>query len=213
MRIHQSGKPVKVLRFLYRMMTRPEVQRLPHPAFHWLFGLILQWTGYNNAVLEFARKKHGTVYGLGDRKVFERARDDVLKTKLVEVTREGGRNLPTLYALTLIPRQAAPSVLGGRQPPTTEKILGGRQPPMEQKTGGRQPPNWGSATPKENGSHRRTRARLNRKVISSTPRAGSVESHGDAAANSDAGQGADLETHAHIGINGTATPLASRRRH
>jgi hypothetical protein len=90
----------------------------------------------------------------------------VLDSGLVEITREGGRNLPALYFLTRGVIQAAPPTLGGPQPPTPEKILGGPQPPIDEKTGGSQPPNWGSATPKENGSYRRSRARLNRNAIS-----------------------------------------------
>jgi hypothetical protein len=149
----KPARDVKVLRLYYRIVTRPEARNLSHTAHRWLSAILFEWTGENNGVIEFARGKHGAPNGLGDRKVFERARDEVLKTGLVAITREGGRNLPTLYAITLIPYQATPPSLGGPQPPTTGKILRGSKPPTGQKTRGSQPPNWGSTTPKENDLH------------------------------------------------------------
>jgi hypothetical protein len=132
------------------MITRPEALALPHPAYRWLCGIILQWNGHNNGALEFQRHKHGSAQGLGDRKVFERARQQVLDTRLVEMVREGGRNLPTLYALTLLPYQISPQILGGRQPPTNQKILGGLEPPTEVKTQGFSTPKLGVGNPQGN---------------------------------------------------------------
>ena len=91
---------VKVLRLWYRLSLTPEVQALSHPAFRWLYGVTMAWTGHNNAAIEFTRRRHAAQYGLDHREVFERARRDVLATGLVMRTRIGGRNLPDLYALT-----------------------------------------------------------------------------------------------------------------
>ena len=44
-------QPVKVLRFWYRISLMPEVQALSHPAFRWLYGVVMAWTGHNNGVI------------------------------------------------------------------------------------------------------------------------------------------------------------------
>ena len=89
-------QPVAVLRFMRRLSGLPRVKALPHPAFRWLYGLVMEWTGYNNGVIEFTRRRHGSQHGLGHREVFERARREVLATGLVMRTRVGGRNLADL---------------------------------------------------------------------------------------------------------------------
>jgi hypothetical protein len=115
----------------------------------------MAWTGFNNGVIEFTRSGHGMRYGLTDRKVFERARRDVLATGLVSMTRKGGRNLAATYMLTNVELQASPIALNlrGLEPPTTAEILGGLEPPIEHFSGGLEPPNRGSTTPKEFGPH------------------------------------------------------------
>jgi hypothetical protein len=95
-------KAVKVLRLWYRMSKMSEVQSLSAVSRWWLYGVTMEWTGFNNGVIEFCRIRHGTAWGLDDRKVFARARRDVLATGLVEMVREGGRNLPARYLLTLV---------------------------------------------------------------------------------------------------------------
>jgi len=100
------SKSVKVLRLAYRMTLMPTVRELSPPARLWLEGVTLQWTGYNNGVLEFTQERHGTAWGLGDTRGFNRARSQVLATGLVTQTRKGGRGLPALYCLTAIPIQA-----------------------------------------------------------------------------------------------------------
>lgn len=103
-----KSQSVTVMRFWHRMSGLPEVEELSHAARWWLYGVTFQWTGFNNGIIEFARLKHGKRYGLDDSRVFARARQDVLDTGLVEVTRHGGPNLPTLYFLTRAVRQASP---------------------------------------------------------------------------------------------------------
>ena len=119
-------QPVKVLRFWYRLSVRPEVQALSHPAFRWLFALVMQWTGHNNGAIEFTRNRHAAPYRLNFPEVFIKARADVLATGLVMVTRAGGRNLPAQYALVNQPLQVAVTapIFGTPPVPTPSKILG-----------------------------------------------------------------------------------------
>jgi hypothetical protein len=130
-------KSATVLRFGHRMLLQPEAVALPHPARLWLYGVAMEWTGFNNGVIEFCRHRHGQKYALDDRKMFQRARRLVLDTGLVEITRDGGENLPALYLLTRTKVQARPPIQG-RSP-----IVGGGRPPVHAETGGPQPPrNW-----------------------------------------------------------------------
>jgi hypothetical protein len=148
-------QPVKVLRFWYRLSKLPEVQALTHPARWWLYGVTMEWTGYNNAAIEFTRRRHAAQYGLDHREVFERARRDVLATGLVMRTRIGGRNLPDLYALTNVPVQVAVDRqnLGTSHAPTPLEILGAPDAPMDEKTGAPHAPNRDVSRPKKNGLH------------------------------------------------------------
>jgi hypothetical protein len=100
------GKPVKVLRLLYRMSLMPEVQNLSHTAFRWLFGLVMTWSGTNNGALTFTQHRHGKELGLSHPETFQRARDEVLATKLISVIDPGGRNKAAQYAIAVIEIQA-----------------------------------------------------------------------------------------------------------
>jgi hypothetical protein len=144
---------MKVLRFWDRISGLQEVMALAPTARWWLYGVTMSWTGHNNGVIEFTRRKHAAPYGLTDRKVFERARRDVLATGLVQMTRQGGRNLPALYFLTRIVVQAAPPSLRRIESSARIKfgaeMLGGSQPTLHEKTWGSRPPNREFETPKE----------------------------------------------------------------
>jgi hypothetical protein len=194
---------VKVLRFWYRLSGLPEVQKLSHPAFRWLFGVVMQWTGYNNGVIEFTQRRHAAQYRLEHPAVFEKASREVLATGLVEIIRAGGRNLPALYALTNVPRQAS---VATSHVVTSSKILATSPVAMDEKIATSRVANCYVSRSKENGPYKESRARLNRKVISKPQRAVSVESQSVTAANSDAGQGGDMETQTLVSI----PPLASR---
>ncbi len=183
-------QPVKVLRFWYRISLLPEVQGLSALARWWLYGVVTQWTGHNNGVIEFCRRRHATAYGLGDSRVFGRARRDVLATGLVQMTREGGRNLRAMYFLTLTAQQASPPILGRRQHPTGENIVGCPQHPMDEKTGCPQHPNRVTTTPKEFANFpRKTHPSLIRKEKSAKPNLTATEIAVDAWSNSEAHQG------------------------
>ena len=52
-----------MLRFWHRLALTDEVRALAHPAFRWLYGLTMHWTGHNNGVIEFTRRRHAVLYG------------------------------------------------------------------------------------------------------------------------------------------------------
>lgn len=179
---------VTVLRFWYRISTGQEARTLSHPAFRWLYGLCMSWSGHNNGAIEFTRRRHGAQYGLGRQGVFERARRDVLATGLVMRTRPGGRNLPDLYALALVPLQVAANdqILGPSASPTARKILGPAESPIEAQTGPSPSPNWTLSESKEFANFpRKTRPSLNKKEKCAKLNLTATEIAGNRSANPD----------------------------
>jgi hypothetical protein len=178
---------VKVLRLWYRMSLMPEVQALSHPARWWLYGVVMAWTGFNNAAIEFTRRRHAAHYGLAHPAVFMRSRRDVLATGLVMRTRIGGRNLPDQYAISIVPLQVAVGGqnLGTPRVPTAQEIVGTPDVPMDAKTGTRRVPNRYTSRTKENANFpRNTLSSLNRKEKCAKPNVTAIEIAGDASPKS-----------------------------
>jgi hypothetical protein len=197
--------PIKALRLFNRLARMPEVQKLSHPAFRWLYGVVTAWTGHNNGSIEFTRRRHAALLALDHPAVFDKARADVLASGLVMRTRIGGRNLADHYAIVLEPMQV--NILGTCRVPTTQKNLGTPDVPTASKTGTSRVPNRYAPRTKENDPYRRSRARLNRTEILNGRATVLTESHVDALPTPDARQGRKLETQ-HKPLS-TAPPLAS----
>jgi hypothetical protein len=197
---------VKVLRFWYRMSLLPEVRALSHAARWWLYGVILEWTGFNNGVIEFTRQRHGAMYGLGDSRVFARARRDVLKTGLVEITRDGGSNLPALYFLTRTIRQASPPGAWVTTSPNGARNAWVTTTPNGEENRVTTSPKLGDHVTQENRPVlKNARASECRNAISNSHDPLSTESHSHTLATSEACQGGDAP-----GNGASIPPLASR---
>jgi hypothetical protein len=147
--------PIVVLRFWHRLATCDEVRALAHPAFRWLYGLTMQWTGHNNGVIEFTRRRHAALYGLDHREVFERARRDVIGTGLVMLTRSGGPHLPAQYALATLPIQATdkPPTIGAPHVPMSAENDGAPYVPYDANLGASHAPTWDVSRPIKNDPH------------------------------------------------------------
>jgi hypothetical protein len=187
-------KSVKVLRFWYRMSLRPEVKALSHSGRWWLYGVVMQWSGANNGIIEFAKSRHGAALGLGHTITFRRAQEEVLATRLIEISRQGGRNKPTLYLIPSLPIQASPNgkFLGSPHDPMDAMSLGSPDDPMT-------PDSWVTTSPKlgrpmtqgNTATLKNARASENRKRFSDPAATSLTKSqHGDPA-NDEAGQGQD----------------------
>jgi hypothetical protein len=197
---------VTVLRLWYRLTTTSEVQALSHPGFRWFTGLALSWSGFNNGALTFTQRRHGKAFGLSHPETFERARAEVLETGLVLIVDKGGKNRPAQYALSAIPLQVAittPGVATNAENVATAGVA------IDEKIATSGVVSCYGRRSKKNDLYRRSRARLNKKAISKSQRATSVESQSATATNSEAGQGGNGGT-AHIGVNGEIPPLVSR---
>jgi len=199
---------VKVLRFWYRISTFSEVRALPHPAFRWLYGIVMAWTGYNNGAIEFTRRRHGSLYGLDNPGVFERARKDVLDTGLVMMTQAGGNSVPAKYALVNQPMQVNIRV-GISKVPSKQKKDGIAEIPSDAKSGTSQIPSRYLSDTVKTAPYRRSRSRLNKKLICKPHADVLTEPQVAIAPNPDAGQGGDVQIEAHVGNGGIVLPLAS----
>lgn len=100
---------MRLLRESDRILNSTEAQALPHPGFRWLHGILQTWNGHNNASINFTRRTHGAKFGLSGARSFEEARQMVLDSGLVKVTREGKGGRPHCYAITLIAFEADPN--------------------------------------------------------------------------------------------------------
>lgn len=198
-----TRQSVKVLRFWYRLSGSAEVQQLSHPAFRWLFAVVMQWTGHNNGAIEFTRRRHAAQYALHHPNVFEKARRDVLASGLVMMTHRGGHSMPAQYALTTQPLQVAPrgGQVGTSPIPTITKIVGTSPIPSDAKTGLSPIPTRYVSDTNKTASHRRSSARLNRKAFSQPQQATVTASQVATEANPDAGQGKNGQTRASGGID------------
>ena len=83
------------------VINRSEFYSLPPNALKLLIDLYSQYNGYNNGDMSMAWsivKKRGWK----SRDTLNRARKDLLKSGFIVETRMGGRNKPTLYAITFL---------------------------------------------------------------------------------------------------------------
>jgi hypothetical protein len=179
---------VKVLRNWYRISLMPEIKSLSAQARWWLYGVAMAWTGYNNGVIEFTRRRHGAQYGLSHPEVFERARRDVLDTGLVLVTSAGGSGVPATYALANMPIQATANVGTSGVPSMREKD-GTSHVPSEAKSGTSGVPSRYVSRTIKNGRYKESRARLNTNSFSKTKRVRATTAQCSTEANPEAGQG------------------------
>jgi hypothetical protein len=198
---------VKVLRNWYRLSLMPELQPLSAHARWWLYGVAMAWSGYNNGVIEFTRRRHAAQYGLSHPEVFERARRDVLDAGLVLMTSNGGSGVPATYALANMPIQATAN--GTADVPSNPQKDGTADVPSEPKSGTSDVPSRYVSRTIKNGPYKEPRARLNRKAVSKPPRAVSVDTHGATAANPESGQGGDVETQTRVSIPTLGKPALS----
>lgn len=101
--------PSVVLKRWDAMRQTPEVQAMGHTAFRMVEGITMEWTGHNNGAIEFTQLRHGRLYGLSHGEVFAKALREVLASRLVFVTQQGGRNRAAQYALATVPLQVSPA--------------------------------------------------------------------------------------------------------
>jgi hypothetical protein len=184
-----------VLRNCYRLMMMPEVQKLSHPARWWLYGLAMAWTGHNNGVIEFTRRRHAAQYGLSHPEVFEKARRDVLASGLVTMTYQGGHSVPAQYALASLPLQAPPrtSQVGTPPVPSNAEIVGTSPVPSDAKTGTSPVPTRYVSRTNKSASHIKiARASEYRKLISNPTAVSLTEHSAHSPANEEGPQGEDI---------------------
>jgi len=100
---------IHLLRQRDRILNNVVAQALPHVGFRWLYGILQVWNGKNNAAINFTRRNHGAKFGLSGARSFEEARQMVLASGLVKVTREGKGGRPHCYGITLLEYEANPN--------------------------------------------------------------------------------------------------------
>jgi len=83
------------------VINRSECYTLSHRAFKLLFDLYSQYNGRNNGDFCMAWSVMSN-RGWKSRETLNEARKDLLKSDFIIVTRVGGRNKPTLYAITFL---------------------------------------------------------------------------------------------------------------
>jgi hypothetical protein len=79
-----------------------EFSRLSGNAVKVLIRIALGYDRYNNGRLSFTAREAEWA-GFKSKDVVNKARDELLHTGWLKITRQGGRNAPTLYALTWRP--------------------------------------------------------------------------------------------------------------
>jgi hypothetical protein len=178
---------VKVLRFWYRISTSAEARALSHPAFRWLYGITMAWTGYNNGAIEFTRRRHGPLYGLRNPGVFDRASKEVIGSGLVMVAAVGGNSVPAKYTIVNAPVQVSSHALdnGTSEIPSRVQINGTSKVPSRAKSGTSEIPSRYLRGTVKTTNIRRSRARLNRKRLSQPQRAPLTAQQSVTATNSD----------------------------
>lgn len=84
-----------------RVINSEEFSKLPARAVKLLIDLLSQYNGFNNGDLCLAWKIMEKK-GWKSRDTLSLARKDLLETGFIVVTRQGGRNKATLYAITFM---------------------------------------------------------------------------------------------------------------
>lgn len=85
-----------------RVLRHPKFLHLPSRALRFLIGLLAQYYGSNNGDLEMTWKT-AEEYGWKSRDTLNSARKDLLDAGFIVVSRQGGKNIPTLFAVTFYP--------------------------------------------------------------------------------------------------------------
>ena len=93
----ESGKFVTIGRYFLQSHVR---KNLSMKANTLLMDLLAQYKGFNNGDLCLAWKIMKE-YNWRSRQTLDRAREELLKKEILMLTRQGGRNSPSLFALTI----------------------------------------------------------------------------------------------------------------